>query len=101
MVLIRPALQPRRLSALALVVVAAFAVAAPGQVAATATAPDVATITAAESAMVRALNPDRAAAGFVAVRVDARLMSIARARSTDMVAKSYFSHTQPDGRNVF
>ena len=28
-------------------------------------------------------------------------MAIARARSTDMVAKDYFSHTQPDGRNVF
>ena len=28
-------------------------------------------------------------------------MAIARARSTDMVEKDYFSHTQPDGRNVF
>ena len=28
-------------------------------------------------------------------------MAIARARSADMVAKHYFSHTQPDGRNVF
>ena len=31
----------------------------------------------------------------------ARLMAIARARSADMVANNYFSHTQPDGRNVF
>ena len=28
-------------------------------------------------------------------------MAIARARSVDMVEKSYFSHTQPDGRNAF
>jgi len=28
-------------------------------------------------------------------------MSIARNRSNDMSAKNYFSHTQPDGRNVF
>jgi hypothetical protein len=28
-------------------------------------------------------------------------MAIARARSVDMVTKHYFSHTQPDGRNVF
>src|SRR4051794_19698644 len=101
MVLIRPALHPRRLSALALAFVATLAVAAPAQVAATAVAPDAATINAAESAMVTALNADRTAAGLVAVRVDPRLMSIARARSADMVAKSYFSHTQPDGRNVF
>ena len=28
-------------------------------------------------------------------------MAIARARSADMATKHYFSHTQPDGRNVF
>ena len=28
-------------------------------------------------------------------------MAIARARSADMAAKDYFSHTQPDGRNIF
>ena len=28
-------------------------------------------------------------------------MAIARARSVDMATKHYFSHTQPDGRNVF
>ena len=51
--------------------------------------------------MVGLLNADRAAAGLVAVRIDSRLMAIARARSVDMVTKNYFSHTQPDGRNVF
>ena len=59
------------------------------------------TIGEAERAMVSALNSDRAQAGLVPVRIDTRLMSIARARSVDMANKHYFSHTQPDGRNVF
>jgi uncharacterized protein YkwD len=59
------------------------------------------TVSQAEQAMVSALNADRATAGIVAARVDSRLMSIARARSTDMATKHYFSHTQPDGRTVF
>jgi hypothetical protein len=59
------------------------------------------TISQAELAMVDALNVDRTTRGLVPVRIDSRLMAIARARSADMVAKNYFSHTQPDGRNVF
>ncbi len=64
-------------------------------------ADDTTTVSAAEAAMVTALNVDRTSRGLVPVRVDARLMAIARARSADMVANNYFSHTQPDGRNVF
>ncbi len=56
---------------------------------------------AAESSLVAALNRDRVAAGLVPVRVDVRLMSIARGRSADMAAKGYFDHVQPDGRQVF
>jgi uncharacterized protein YkwD len=59
------------------------------------------TISAAENLMAQTLNADRAAAGLVPVRLDGRLMAIARARSADMAAKNYFSHTQPDGRTVF
>jgi uncharacterized protein YkwD len=59
------------------------------------------TISQAEQTMVDLLNANRTAAGLVPVRVDSRLMEIARARSTDMATKHYFSHTQPDGRNVF
>ena len=62
---------------------------------------DATAISAAESAMVTALNADRTERGLVPVRIDARLMTIARARSNDMVAKDYFGHVQPDGRNVF
>lgn len=59
------------------------------------------TISEAELAMVDALNVDRTTRGLVPVRIDSRLMAIARARSVDMATKNYFSHTQPDGRNVF
>ena len=98
----RPALHRRRLASLGLVAVLGAVLAVPGQVAATTTPPpDTATISAEENAMVGLLNADRAAAGLVAVRVDSRLMAIARARSVDMATKGYFSHTQPDGRNVF
>jgi uncharacterized protein YkwD len=59
------------------------------------------TIPAAEQTMLNALNADRSKAGLIAVRLDTRLGAIARARSTDMAAKHYFGHTQPDGRTVF
>ena len=59
------------------------------------------TIDQAEMKMVELLNANRTAAGLVPVRIDNRLMAIARARSVDMATKHYFSHTQPDGRNVF
>lgn len=58
-------------------------------------------VPAAEQQMLGLLNAERAKAGLVALRVDPRLGSIARARSADMAARHYFSHTQPDGRKVF
>jgi uncharacterized protein YkwD len=86
-----------RLAPLLGVVMLAALVAAP----ATTAADETMTITAAESAMVATLNADRQEKGLVPVRVDTRLMAIARARSADMVTNNYFSHVQPDGRNVF
>jgi uncharacterized protein YkwD len=59
------------------------------------------TISQAELHLVDLLNKDRTDRGLVPVRVDGRLMAIARARSVDMATKHYFSHVQPDGRNVF
>lgn len=59
------------------------------------------TLPAAEHEVVRLLNAEREKAGLVALRVDPRLASIARARSADMVTRSYFSHTQPDGLKAF
>jgi len=104
-----PALGRRRLASLAVLCFLVVALLLPAGAAATDSTssdpttgtPDSATISAMELDMVAALNADRAAAGLVAVRPDARLMAIARARSADMVANDYFSHTQPDGRNVF
>jgi uncharacterized protein YkwD len=95
------ALGRRRLASLTLVAVLGAAIAAPGGSVAGTPSVDEATLSAAETAMVAALNADRTSLGLVAVRVDPRLMAIARARSDDMAAKGYFSHTQPDGRNVF
>jgi uncharacterized protein YkwD len=95
-----PALGRRRLASVALVAVLGAVIAAPGAAVATTTLDD-AGLSAAETTMVAALNADRTARGLVQVRVDARLMAIARARSDDMVANSYFGHVQPDGRNVF
>jgi uncharacterized protein YkwD len=59
------------------------------------------TVPAAEQRMLGLLNAERAKVGLVALRLDPRLASIARARSVDMATKHYFSHTQPDGRKVF
>jgi uncharacterized protein YkwD len=82
------------------VVAALMAVAALGSRPASAAAADL-TVPEAEQEVVRLLNAERANAGLVALRVDPRLRAIARARSADMAAKGYFSHTQPDGRKVF
>jgi uncharacterized protein YkwD len=86
-----------RLALLLGVALLAALVAAP----ATTAADETMTISSAETAMVAALNADRHEKGLVPVRIDTRLMAIARARSADMVAHDYFSHTQPDGRSVF
>jgi len=95
----------RRCLAPGLLAVVASSLVAPIPVATAATtatsSPDTTTVGQAVTAMAQLLNKDRAAAGLVAVRADARLMAIAAARSADMATKHYFSHTQPDGRNVF
>ena len=88
---------PSRLAILLVLGLLAASVVAPG----TAAAADGMTISLAELAMVDALNVDRTTRGLVPVRIDSRLMAIARARSVDMATKDYFDHNQPDGRNVF
>jgi uncharacterized protein YkwD len=95
------ALGRRRLASLTLVAVLGAAIAGPAGTTVASSVVDEASLSAAETAMVASLNADRTALGLVPVRVDARLMDIARARSDDMATRHYFSHTQPDGRNVF
>ena len=51
--------------------------------------------------MVDLLNRDRARFGLRPMHVDSRLMVIAGRRSADMATRGYFSHVQPDGRDVF
>jgi uncharacterized protein YkwD len=95
-----PALRPRPLASVVMIFVVVASYIVPTAAAATTTV-DAATLTAQEAKMVGFLNADRTALGLVPVRVDSRLMAIARARSADMIANNYFSHTLPDGRNVF
>jgi uncharacterized protein YkwD len=91
----------RRCLAFGFVALVATAAVAPLTAAATTTDPNAPDVSALEQTELGLLNKDRTDAGLVPVRADARLMAIARARSEDMVANDYFSHTQPDGRNVF
>jgi len=95
------ALRRRGLAPLALLVVLGASLIGPALASAADTAVSSATITAQEAKILSLLNADRTALGLVPVRADSRLMAIARARSADMIANSYFSHTLPDGRNVF
>jgi uncharacterized protein YkwD len=99
MALNAPALRPRLLAVLAASLLA-LGIVGPATVSAVDVASS-ATISANESTMLTLLSKDRSAHGLVAARTDSRLMAIARARSADMAAKGYFSHTQPDGRNIF
>jgi hypothetical protein len=51
--------------------------------------------------LVALTNLSRTSNGFSSLPADARLNSIARSRSEDMIARRYFSHTiPPDGKTV-
>jgi uncharacterized protein YkwD len=81
---------------LASIVLAAFALTSVGLLAAprTTLAWDVNSYSSAsESKLVSLTNQARAAAGLRALKVDAKLASIARWRSKDMIQRNYFSHT--------
>ncbi|WP_238016761.1 CAP domain-containing protein [Dactylosporangium sp. AC04546] len=63
-----------------------------------ATAPPTAAAAAKlETQVVTLTNNYRTAHGCKALRIDTRLVAAARAHSTDMVSKSFFSHTGSDG----
>jgi uncharacterized protein YkwD len=96
-----PAPRSRRPAGLAIAGLLAAALIVPASVAAAPSVPSIAAVGSAEGSMLSALNRDRTARGLVPARTDPRLMAIARARSIDMATKHYFSHGQPDGRNVF
>ncbi|MDQ3928055.1 MAG: CAP domain-containing protein [Chloroflexota bacterium] len=64
---------------------------------ATASAP--VTLSADEDYLLNAINARRAGVGLQPVQIDGALASIARARSSDMAARDYFSHQTPEGTN--
>ncbi|MEX1123614.1 MAG: CvpA family protein [Patescibacteria group bacterium] len=51
--------------------------------------------------MLELINQERAKAGLKALIWDDALAKVARAHSTDMFARGYFSHTDPDGKSPF
>jgi uncharacterized protein YkwD len=56
---------------------------------------------AGEAEMLKLLNEKRTAAGLAPVVMDETLRKVARAHSEDMWQRSYFAHTDPDGKDPF
>lgn len=54
-----------------------------------------------ETALLAETNAVRKAHGLNALRADAKLVAVARARSRDMAKRGYFDHVTPEGRSVF
>jgi len=50
---------------------------------------------------VRLVNAKRRSVGCPELKWDGRVAAIATARSADMVSRSFFSHTNPDGKSPF
>lgn len=53
-----------------------------------------------EAQMLVLVNAERRAAGLPAVEPDGELTEVARAHSRDMLARGYFSHYSPEGRDL-
>ena len=51
--------------------------------------------------LVSLMNAERAHLGLIPLRIDPRLMAIARVRANVMAANGVMSHTEPNGNNVF
>ena len=54
-----------------------------------------------ESQMLNLINRERGAAGLAPLSPDPELSVVARKHSTDMFARSYFSHYTPEGKSPF
>ena len=57
-------------------------------------------VSAAEQQAVQLMNADRRANGLADLKVSSALTAVARSHSQDMVTRSFFSHTNPDGKTV-
>lgn len=54
-----------------------------------------------ENSLFNALNTVRSQYGIGPLNLNPSLSNIARSRSADMLSRNYFSHTTPDGKNIF
>jgi len=54
-----------------------------------------------EAQMLDLLNQERAKDNLPPLRADAELAAVARAHSRDMLARGYFSHMSPEGKDPF
>lgn len=55
----------------------------------------------AETRLLDLLNGSRVERGLSALRLEPRLIALAKQRSDDLVTRDYFSHTTPEGTTVF
>jgi len=58
------------------------------------------TLTPEEQALWQNLVTARAASGLPPLTLDANITALTRDRSADMAARSYFGHTNPDGKSM-
>lgn len=56
---------------------------------------------ALEQQMQELVNQERAKEGLAPLRADPELTEVARAHSRDMLARGYFSHSSPEGKDAF
>lgn len=56
---------------------------------------------ALEQQMLELVNQERAREGLAPLRADPELTEVARAHSRDMLARGYFSHGSPEGKDAF
>lgn len=54
-----------------------------------------------EAEMLQLVNRERVAAGLQPLAADTEMLPVARAHSTDMFERGYFSHYTPEGRSPF
>jgi uncharacterized protein YkwD len=54
-----------------------------------------------ENNLLNSVNSTRSQYGIGSLLLNPALSSIARSRSADMINRNYFSHTTPDGKNIF
>jgi uncharacterized protein YkwD len=54
-----------------------------------------------EAQMLEMVNKERRAAGLKPLTMNADLTEVARAHSSDMLARGYFSHHSPEGKDAF